>query len=525
MLAIIPARAGSVGVPAKNLRPIAGVPLVLHTANLLRPLVDPVTGPITRLVISTNDPTVEALARLHGLETHPRPTDLATAHSTVQEVAWYVARNLSWEGPVGVFQPTSPTLTTETIADALAQFLDPTCDWDSLASVVPDTGLLHDAKGAPLFAGYTNRQDTSPLWRRTGGIQLARSMPAPGGSDVHAPLVGGVHHLYELPADEALDIDTIGDLTLARRAAASTRTIFFYTDASHTIGSGHIRRCYQLAQELDHYTVAFVVPTSTPEWAVDLLAPYPVLNPPTAAPDLAIIDALDTTTEFVADLKAKGAAVITLEDLGPGAALADFTVNELYNYGHLTGPRYAVLRPEFAALPPYTVTNTPPAAQTVLVSFGGTDPSHLTTRVARALLDTKVSVRVIPPAAYAKEDLYTLKGGPWVTVTNPVMAAEMHHADLLVTSCGRTVHEAAAVGIPTITIAANERETRHAHCPGPIHLGLGLTLDDATITTTATRLLASPAQRSEISNTMRAAVDGKGARRIAHLAEGLLEGL
>lgn len=524
MLAIVPAKGTSTGVPGKNLRPVPphNTPLVLHTCRLLSAVPD-----ISRIVVTTDDPTIAALCRLHGYEVLGRPPELTTPEATVQETAAWVVVELDWAGPVGVFQPTSPTLTAATIADAVHRFLT-TPEWDSLASVVADHSLLHDGTGAPLFTSYTNRQTTPPLWRRTGGIQLARQVPARGGPLAGAPLVGGTHHLYELPPSEAIDIDTIEDLHAARHVLSSIATVHIHVAASDTIGSGHVRRGLQLAHELDHYDLSFVTAPDFPEWAADLLAPYPILRTPVYAPTLAIFDVLDTTDADTYPLRAAGTRIITLEDLGPGSLAADFVVNELYASGRsdaLLGPAYAVLRPEFLDLPAYDVVDLPRAQQRILISFGGTDPSHLTARVARALTTTAANLRVVPPQSMDVGDVFTLTGSYSVAEAPVVMAEEMLNADLLITSCGRTVHEAAAVGIPTIAIAANARESRHVLCPGPIYLGLGATLLDEQIAATADRLLASPGLRTEMSVTMRSAVDGLGARRIAHLAEGLIAGL
>ena len=226
-------------------------------------------------------------------------------------------------------------------------------------------------------------------------------------------------------------------------------------------------------------------------------------------PDLVIFDKLDSSAEEVAQVKASGAKVVCLEDLGPGAGLADLTINELYAptrnvFDHdYDGPRWAVLRPEFCGLPDYRVRE---KADRILVTFGGTDPSGLTERVA-PLLQDYYHLRVI-------------SGGQVVS-----MASEMRWADLVVSSAGRTAHEAAACGVPCITIAANARESTHSHCPGILRMGLHNTLSDEQIVRTIESVMKDFDRRSEMSETARAAVDGKGLQRIVARIESLLEGL
>lgn len=69
------ARAGSTGVPGKNLRPLGGVPLVAHSIRHAR-----ATGLFDAVAVSTDDPAVRAVARDEGVDVLvERPTDLATA--------------------------------------------------------------------------------------------------------------------------------------------------------------------------------------------------------------------------------------------------------------------------------------------------------------------------------------------------------------------------------------------------------------------------------------------------------------
>ena len=188
MLAIVPARGGSKGVPRKNLRNVAGKPLILWTLDTL----SRVRG-ITRIVVSTEDAEIAGVVRVHGYEVVDRPPRLARDDATVAEVAEYTTALLGWTGPVGVFQPTSPTLTADSITAAIAEFHRG--GWSSLCSVVPDTKLRWDEHG-PLYHSRVNRQSLDPEWRETGGIQLARAVPV----GPMNPLVGHPHRLFVLPA-------------------------------------------------------------------------------------------------------------------------------------------------------------------------------------------------------------------------------------------------------------------------------------------------------------------------------------
>lgn len=479
LLAIVPARGGSIGVPNKPLQVIDGTPILVRTIDMLRAVPQ-----VSRVVVSTEDDTIAAVAHNHGTRVHQRPARLSEPHIPLGLVAQYVADDLDWGGPLGVFQPTSPTLKPATVTRAIEAFLHG--DYMSAASVRLDGGLMWDAKG-PLFDSRLNRQYRQQ-YRETGGFHLARKIPA--GDD---PLVGSPHLRYPVPDDEGIDIDTPSDLDAARRVLGRKRIQI----VAGTVGTGHVHRAVALADALVHHDVG-IVSAARPEWVKDLTGDRwrIVLNP-----DLVIFDCLDTDREKVAAEIAEGRKVVCLEDLGPGSDLADLVVNELYDdrrQGVLSGPRFAVLRPEFHAGCHEPRGN----ADRVLVTFGGLDEAGLGERVA--------------PLVAREAD---------VVFVGERMSSAMLAADLVVTSAGRTVHEAAALGVPCLSLAANERESRHSHCAGVLRLGCAQTTSDAAIQEAVKNVLADHELRVEMSRTSRAQVDGLGLRRIVVAIESLMEGL
>lgn len=485
MLAVVPCRGGSKGIPNKNIRLLHGKPLFLHICDTLRQVPE-----ITRIVVSTDSPEIKAIAELHDLRVVDRPARLAGDEVPLAPVVEHVVEKLSWPGEVGLFQPTVPCLSAQTIHEAVAVFRSG--DYDSLGFVTRD-GHLAWQDNQPLYSGRVNRQDSTRV--RELGAFLAACVPA--GDDI---MVGAKHYLFEVPESEAVDIDTSDDLEAARNRLGR-RTIEFRCVVGEQVGTGHFRRCLQLAEELSHHQVVFT-PTDWPEWARSEIVRRG-WDGHAFAPDVVVFDKLDTTVREVAEVRAAGAYAVCLEDLGPGSDIADLVVNELYEDPRplvLTGPRWAVLRPEFCGAPTFIVRE---KAERVLVGFGGTDPAGMNNRVAMAL--TK-DVRV-----------HVLEQGECV-------AALMRDADLFVCSAGRMAHEAAAVGVPTVTVAVNERESRHSHCPGILRLGLWAHVTDDLLRHTVRELLRSQQQRFEMSATARAAVDGLGGRRLANRIQSLWEG-
>jgi CMP-N,N'-diacetyllegionaminic acid synthase len=120
VLAVVSARAGSKGVPGKNLRPLGGRPLIGHVLSALR-----AARRIGRIVLSTEDPAIAAVARDYGAETpFVRPPELAedmvplvavTKHGMEQMDA------LGYRADIVVqISPTCPFLAPESVDRAVA---------------------------------------------------------------------------------------------------------------------------------------------------------------------------------------------------------------------------------------------------------------------------------------------------------------------------------------------------------------------------------------------------------------------
>ncbi len=535
LLAIVPARGGSKGVPHKNFRRIGDRPLVAYTVEAVA-----AAGVADRLVISSDDESVLRWAGRHGYETHERPEALATDEATISDVAAGLCEELGWTGDVGIFQPTSPLRSASSIVRAVAELH--ASGADSLASCVREPHLFwldeHDdlSRATPLFAERVNRQYARhPVLRETGSIQLVRSSALLEGRQ----MVTAKHRIFELPAAESLDIDTLDDLVVARRLLEQG-TVVFRVCANRKVGSGHVHHCLQLADELADQRLRFLLRDCDP-WVGEMLsaqgfehrvehdlrADLAALAGPGS--NLVVNDVLDTAEQDVLQQRTLGFRVVNIEDLGPGGRLADWVVNALYppdNGGHTnvaTGGRYATLRGEFVNLPAKVVRTRP---ERILITFGGTDPGNLAARCARLLVDeVDCELRVVQGPGASDTDFP--EGITPITKVRS-MASEMLEADLVLTSAGRTVYEAAATGTPVAVLAQAARDATHAHLgfeSGVVFLGIGPLTDDRHIVETVRRLLADADLRHELSERLSGSIDGLGAIRIAERIRGLLKGL
>jgi CMP-N-acetylneuraminic acid synthetase/spore coat polysaccharide biosynthesis predicted glycosyltransferase SpsG len=535
LLAVVPARGGSKGVPFKNMRHLGDRPLLAYTLEAVA-----ASGVAERLVVSSDSEQVLRWAELHGYETHERPAELATDKATISEVAAALASEQGWTGDVGVFQPTSPLRSAASIARAVQAFR--ASDADSLASCVREQHLFwlddHDdlSRAQPLFRERLNRQYTNHrVLRETGSIQLVRAA---------ALLVGGQmvtdrHLLFEVSPREALDIDTTDDLVEARRRL-ECGTVVFRVSANGKVGSGHVHHCLQLADELADQRLRFLLRDCDPfveelvrehgyelRTETDLGEDLRALAGPGG--NVVVNDVLDTSEREVLLQRTQGFRVVNIEDLGPGAKLADWVVNALYPVDNgaaahvVCGPAYATLRGEFSNLPEKVIRRKP---ERLLITFGGTDPGQLARRCARLLVG-RVDCEVRVVLGHGASDRGFPEGLQVVRQVRS-MAAEMLAADLILTSAGRTVYEAAAAGTPVAVLAQAARDATHSHLgyeSGVVFLGIGPLVDDVHVIDVVQRLLRDHDLRAELSERLRSSIDGRGAARIAHRIRAMVKGL
>ena len=127
ILAIIPARGGSKGIPGKNIKEFAGKPLIVHSieASLKCPLVN-------RTVVSTDDDKIAEISKAHGAQVIKRPDELATDASLVIDAIKYTVRKVEEEGDeidiVILLEPTSPFRRAEDLEKCIQVLLENKAD-------------------------------------------------------------------------------------------------------------------------------------------------------------------------------------------------------------------------------------------------------------------------------------------------------------------------------------------------------------------------------------------------------------
>lgn len=480
MIGIVPARGGSKGIRHKNLMTIEGVPLVILACRRLAPY-------CTDVIVSTEDPQIAAVTRAHGFGVLERHPDYATDDVSVDSVMSMLYRHFHPDD-FGILMH-QPTVYSRD-PSYMEQFTRGLSDHprSQLIATVPLRHLVWKADGVPLRNDRPQRQDAPLYPAREIGLRYY------GPRTETAQPVNRM--LY--PTAPIFDIDTPEDLDAARRSGMKVGKVSMRYLVGDQVGHGHWRRIEAIEDEVQHLEVS----ARHVGFAMD------------RSSQVIVNDALDTSVEVMAELKRHGARVITLEDLGPGARLADVVINSLYRKSDAP---FEVLRPEFRGLPPFEVKED---IERILVTFGGTDPSHYTEQIHSLGIELLgVQWRIVDPPGrptglFDYSNIQVLQ--------DPSMAEEMRKADLVITSAGRTIFEAGAVGVPVLCVAQNLREARHAHlgpASGNIFMGIGL---DREVVKRNIFLLDSHRLREEMSEAGRQLTDGRGAERIARLIEEML---
>jgi CMP-N,N'-diacetyllegionaminic acid synthase len=223
ILAVVPARGGSKGVPLKNIHPLLGTPLIAHVARVLSevPAVD-------RAVVSTDSEAIAGEAVRAGLEApFRRPESLSGDLVSDQQVLQHALTTLeSLEGNrydiILMLQPTSPLRRAEHVTAVLEKLI--TENWDAVWTVSPTDLKYHplkqltvaqdgameyyDPRGATIIA----RQQLAPVYHRNGAAYaLTRECLLDQGT------LKGARTAAVILSDPMVSIDTLGDFAIAER--------------------------------------------------------------------------------------------------------------------------------------------------------------------------------------------------------------------------------------------------------------------------------------------------------------------
>jgi CMP-N,N'-diacetyllegionaminic acid synthase len=220
MLAIIPARGGSKGLPGKNIRPLAGKPLIVYSIEAAL-----AAESVSRVICSTDSEEIAAVARAAGAEVpFLRPAELAQDNSLAIDNYIYTVDRLIGEGMAieeyCVLLPTAPLRNSADIDGAADVFYRNQAD--SVISFYPAPHPVQwhhiiDKKGVlrKYFSEddgrLANRQDEKESYLPNGAIYIFRHSILKGTYQYYTDRT----YPYLMPANRSVDIDTIDDFEYA----------------------------------------------------------------------------------------------------------------------------------------------------------------------------------------------------------------------------------------------------------------------------------------------------------------------
>jgi len=216
ILAIIPARGGSKGIPRKNLCSVAGKPLIVRAIENAHK-----TKTITRVVVSTDDEEIGSVAREQAAEVIPRPVEIsgdgASSEAALLHALDLLKEREGYEPNILVFlQCTAPLTLPDDIDGTVKALLDQAAD--SALAVAPFHAFLWEKADDGNAVGVNHqkekralRQQLRPQFIEAGSVYVMRTE---GFREARHRFFGKVA-LHVIPRDRCLEIDDPADLMVA----------------------------------------------------------------------------------------------------------------------------------------------------------------------------------------------------------------------------------------------------------------------------------------------------------------------
>ena len=225
ILAVIPARGGSKGIPGKNIKLLGGRPLISYAVRLAKAAEDKKI--ITDHIVSTDSSKIARIARRYGANVpFLRPKKIAgdrslVIHTVIHAVLWWEMTHKRKVHSVLLLQPTHPLTTVRDVETALRLYTAGQPDAKCLISICDAQNIrlstLYYKRGLRLeqvvkgIKPTTRRQDQRSTYWRNGGIYITRRDLL---LKAHK-IIDGHPLFYEMPRSRSIDLDDMFDWMVA----------------------------------------------------------------------------------------------------------------------------------------------------------------------------------------------------------------------------------------------------------------------------------------------------------------------
>jgi len=252
-------------------------------------------------------------------------------------------------------------------------------------------------------------------------------------------------------------------------------------------------------------------------------------------------DILETSENFMQNLKSLKIKIINFEDIGPGSKYADLVINELFDEplnqfsNTVWGHKYYLLRQEFFSAKKHRFSD---KVKSILITFGGTDQNNLTAKVLddiwKICLEHQIEIKIVTGGGYFYKDdledkisfLQSQKLKISFEHHSGLISSIMEKCQLAITSNGRTIYELAHLNIPSIVFSHHERETTHLFAQqknGFFPMGLYDKNSSENLTDLIPKLIIDRAFRSEAFNKIEKNLFSGNKIRVKNLLNSVLK--
>ena len=469
ILAVIPARAGSKGIPNKNIRIVGEHPLIYY---VIRNAID--SKYVTEVLVTTDSPEVRIIATQMGVKCKWRNASLCKDDITLDEVINDAIEDKEAWDYIITMQPTSPTLKVNTLDKAIEYTIEK--EIDTLISCVNNPHLSwreeHGTK-VPNYEKRLNRQYMPAHYTETGAFVISKSTVVTSQSRI-----GKNVDVYELSAEESIDIDNFFDLKNVATILKEHK-VGIYVNGNNTRGIGHIYRALEIADEfytkpdiyydINQTDIAVFGNTTHNLIAVNGIAElFECCKKEKYT--LFINDILTTSIDYMIGLRSVlcDAKIVNFEDDGEGITKADLVFNALYHSSEFkqvyAGEKYYISGKTFMFYEPIKISE---KVKKIFIAFGGADPQNYSDRLLEIITQEKYKqYQFVVVLGRAKKNIdkllkYNSYSNIEVLFDVANMPEIMSECDIGITSRGRTGYELAMLGVPTIAMAQNKREEKH----------------------------------------------------------------
>jgi len=504
ILAIIPARGGSKGIPRKNVRLLAGKPLVGHiiqtTLSVREELLNKKIVKKFDVAVTSEDKFIEEYVTNVFPEVIFIKRDITlskddvTLDPVIYQSAYLMEKKTRKKYDLIITMlPTTPLLSDNIVLKAIDTFIFKEKNLKSLILVKEHRHLFwqynEERRSYELLTERKNRQYLKPLYEETGGIVITdrdylfktkkRVSPTP--------------YLFMPPPEESIDINSWDDFILARNLLGR-RKIGFVVSGSFKKGVGHVYRCINLAMHLIEHEIYFFVNGVENTEAKKIIEEHffnvvdyqdidDLLKKIKNIKISAIInDTRGINLQLAKGLKNNNVKIISINETNlHTSTLCDIIINPEFEFTgyptnsntvYLSGYKYNIARDDVLIFP---IKNCPKEIRTIVITMGGSDPEFVTAKILSYMRDIPnlkdKKIFIIVGKYFDKKHKEYIKSlanelieeGYNISIITDTkfMGYYLFKADLVITSNSSTVFDCVSLASLTITISKVREELSH----------------------------------------------------------------